>query len=152
MPLMVAYSAKSSTLLDLRDLDEFEDDVVIRTSLLDKYAWYSRKLRNPSLIIIVSLSPADTLPCRCRQTSTWAMCMCAHQTSSRYSRLSQNFVISKNRLCGGSAKLNGSRRSKDASSRLCRLTWEIAAAVVADEGQVSHIVQVYRRIRLRIIA
>jgi hypothetical protein len=34
---MVAYDSKSSRLLDIRDLDEFEDDVVLRTSLISKY-------------------------------------------------------------------------------------------------------------------
>ncbi|KAK9900570.1 hypothetical protein P389DRAFT_14685 [Cystobasidium minutum MCA 4210] len=36
-PLIIAYDAKTSRLLDIRDVDEFEDDVVLRTSLLDKY-------------------------------------------------------------------------------------------------------------------
>lgn len=35
-PLIIAYDSKTSRLLDIRDVDEFEDDVVLRTSLLDK--------------------------------------------------------------------------------------------------------------------
>lgn len=36
-PLLIAYDAKTSTLLDVRDLDEFEEDVAIRNTLIRKY-------------------------------------------------------------------------------------------------------------------
>ena len=34
---MIAFDRKTSALLDIRDLEEFEDDVSMRTSLFSKY-------------------------------------------------------------------------------------------------------------------
>lgn len=44
-PLLFAYDAKSSTLLDIRDLDEFEEDIPIRNSLLEQHPHLSLTTR-----------------------------------------------------------------------------------------------------------
>ena len=36
-PLVLSYDARSSTLLDVHDLDEFDEDVSIRNSLLERF-------------------------------------------------------------------------------------------------------------------